>query len=234
MMIQRIFRGAVVAACAALACWGCSKSVAYDTLYVLRPYVQDSTDAEMRSLPGLRAYAFQADTTQWCVASYEEALAGTISMRYAPDTKRSDPVAVATAYPASDTIPASVNWVQMRVQLSSALIVAVDTENKLYAYCQQEFHENLSPYILSVAFRPWKGAFYQDKDWWMFNDFYVPEPEEPDEGTDTPDGGTDDSGNPDAPAGGTDTPDGEADDGSSGNDGTTSAAMRRDDWRWLR
>lgn len=190
MMIQRIFRGAVVAACAVIACWGCSKSVTFDTVYVLRPYVQDSTGAEMRTLPGVRAYAFDADTTQWCVASYEDALAGVLTMRYAPDSKRSDPVAVATPYPASDTIPASVNWVQMRVQLSSALIVAVDTVNRLYGYRQQEFHQNLSPYILSVAFRPWKeGNAYSDGDWWMFNDFYVPEPD----GGDTDGDGQDDT-----------------------------------------
>ncbi len=232
MMIQRIFRGAVLAACAALSCWGCSKRVAYDTLYVLRPYVQDSTGFEMRSLPGVRAYAFQADTTQWCVASYDEALAGTISMRYAPDTKRSDPVAVATAYPASDTIPASVNWVQMRIQLSSALIVAVDTEHKLYAYRQQEFHENLSPYILSVAFRPWKeGTSYRDGDWWMFNDFYVPEPEEPDtpEEPETPGepvdpGDSGDSGT--TPAG----PDGE---GEGTTEATGAAAWHGGEW-WRR
>ena len=176
---------------AAAIVWGCSKTVGYDTMYVLRPYVQQENGGDMESLPQIRAYAFAADTMQWTVASYEDALEGILTMRYAPAQKRSDALAVAEPYPPVDTIPASANWVQMHILLPSAMIVAVDTENRLYAYRQQAFSENVSPYMISVAFRPWKETnFYKDGEWWMFNDFYVPsEPEtpEPPDSPDTPD-----------------------------------------------
>lgn len=168
-------RNLVVAAVAAVACWGCSKTVAYDTLYVLRPYEQTTNGGAMESLPWCRAYAFDADTTQWTVASYADALDGIITMRYAPAQKRSDALAVAEPYPRVDTIPASANWLQMRLLVPSAMIVVVDTRHGLYAYRQQSFSENVSPYILSVAFRPWKETdFYKDGEWWMFNDRYSP------------------------------------------------------------
>ena len=55
---------------AAAIVWGCSKTVGYDTMYVLRPYVQQENGGDMESLPQIRAYAFAADTMQWTVASY--------------------------------------------------------------------------------------------------------------------------------------------------------------------
>lgn len=195
-------RGIVAAALVAGAfCVGCLKTeVSFDTMYVLRPYVQDSTGSPMRSLAGVRAFAFDADTSQWMVASYEDALAGRISRRHAPDEKRSDAVASASAYPAVDTIPSSANWLQMRILLPSALIVAVDTEHRLYGWRQQTFSENLSPYVLSVVFRPWRDS-YRDEEWYMCNDFYEETPAEPEE----PDGsgGVSDA-EEEAPVGGTD------------------------------
>lgn len=174
----KTMKGLAALLAAGALCTGCMKEVAFDTTYVLRPYVQDTTGAPMRSLAGVAAYAFDADTSQWMVASYEDAFAGRISRRGAPDEKRSDPVASSCACTPVDTIPSSANWVQMPVRLPSALIVAVDTEHRLYGWRQQEFHENLSPYILSVAFRPWRGS-YTDGAWYMRNDFYEPETEEP-------------------------------------------------------
>lgn len=179
------------AALAAFLCWGCNKSVSYDTMYVLRPYVQQTNGDGMESLPRVKAFAFDADTTMWTVASYEDALRGILTMRYASSQKRSDALAVAEPFPPIDTIPASVNWLQMRILLPSAMILAVDVENRLYGYRQQEFSQNVSPYVLSVAFRPWKEAnFYKDGDWWMFDDYYT-KPVEPDN-PDNPD-------EPDAP-----------------------------------
>lgn len=174
------------AALAAFLCWGCNKSVSYDTMYVLRPYVQQTNGDGMESLPRVKAFAFDADTTMWTVASYEDALRGVLTMRYAPAQKRSDALAVSEPYPRVDTIPASANWLQMHIELPSAMIVVVDTENLLYAYRQQSFSQNVSPYIISVAFRPWKEMnFYMDGEWWMFDDYYT-KPVEPDE-SDNPD-----------------------------------------------
>ena len=65
----------------------------------------------------------------------------------------------------------------MRVGSTPVVVVAVDTENRLYGYRQQDLGENLPQLFTSVIFRPWKQMKkYVDGTWRMFNDFYVEEP----------------------------------------------------------
>ncbi len=62
---------------------GCFKKVTHRTHYMLRPFAKQ-TDGD-RWLPEgtLLAYAFDADTAQWEIRSYEDALEGTLSSRTA-------------------------------------------------------------------------------------------------------------------------------------------------------
>lgn len=165
-------------AATALVFGGCFKSVSYDTTYILRPYVQTKNQGDFTSLAGVKAYAFAADTTDWEVASYEDALAGILSSKHVL-SDRLTPVATAEPYPQSTTIPSSVNWLQMQLQGSLMMIVAVDVEHKLYAYRNQEFAENLSPYIISIPFRSWRTS-YTDGGWRIVNEFYTAPDTQPD------------------------------------------------------
>lgn len=148
---------------------GCFKEVATTTRYTLQPYVQEHSSAAYEPLQGVEAFAFAADTTLWTVASYDEALEGIITNRARPEEKmRAD----AAAQPAD---PAEKGWVEMEVEATPQMIVAIDTEHRLYAYTQQQLVENLPRLYVSMIFKPWKKGFsYKGGNWRFFNDFYSP------------------------------------------------------------
>ena len=69
----------LLAAAALLA--GCFKDVSYKTNYVLKPLAQAQTVDPVEPFEGLKAYAFDADTAFYTVASYEDALNGVIARK---------------------------------------------------------------------------------------------------------------------------------------------------------
>ena len=65
--------------------------------------------------------------------------------------------------------------VLMRIDKPSVMVVAVDTEHRIYGYTQQEIAENFPKLYVSVVFKPWKeGTEYKDGNWIFRNQFYVP------------------------------------------------------------
>ena len=66
-------------------------------------------------------------------------------------------------------------WLSMRIDKPSVMVVAVDTEHRIYGYTQQEIAENFPKLYVSVVFKPWKeGTEYKDGNWIFRNQFYVP------------------------------------------------------------
>lgn len=151
---------------------GCFDSVSYKTRYVLKPLVQEASGDPYNALLGVQAFVYAADTTLWTVASYEDALNGIITSKTNPSDRQTTPLAVATAYEELGT----EWWLQLPVGGPSLMIVAVDTEHKLYAYTQQAFVENMTEGLyVSLVFKLWKtGKSYIDGKWYFFNDFYTP------------------------------------------------------------
>ena len=68
-------------AAAALLLGCCFKSVGYDTDVILKSWVQTESAAELKPAQGVVAYAFEADTVTWTVASYEDALNGVLTRK---------------------------------------------------------------------------------------------------------------------------------------------------------
>ena len=65
----------LAAACAALA--GCLKDTSHgSTTYILKPLQQNLSTDPNEPLEGVLTYAFDADTTRYTVASYDDALQG--------------------------------------------------------------------------------------------------------------------------------------------------------------
>ena len=158
------------ALCLLAALGGCFKDVSYDTSYVLKPLLQSASGSDVEALEGTLAYAFAADTSEWEVTSYEDALAGIITSRRDPSLKDNAPMATAEPYEAEGTR----GWLTMRITRSSALVVAVNPELRLYGYRQQGFGENMPRLYSTVVFRPWKQSYDESKSWFMRNDFYTP------------------------------------------------------------
>lgn len=155
----------------ALLCAGCFKDVSYKTTYILKPLSQFTSGAPLEPLAETKAYAFDADTAQWTVATYEDALAGVISRRDNPSEKRSDPYATAAPYEAEGT----AGWLQMNLSKSSQLVVVTDPASRRYAFTQQRLEENTGTLYVSVVFRLWKeGLSYKDGNWIFCDEFYTP------------------------------------------------------------
>lgn len=148
---------------------GCLKNDSHETTLVLKPWAQENPGSAVAPLTEAKAYAFDADTTEWTVASYDDALAGIITSRQNPAQRIETPESVAEPY----TYEGASGWLQMPLPAPSRMILAVDPASRLYAYTQQQSGENLPQLYVSVVFRAWKEGFsYKDGNWVFFNDFY--------------------------------------------------------------
>ena len=177
----------IALAALAVATTGCFKKVTMDCRYNLRPYYQAESGGVAVQGEGMIAYAFAADTTQWTVASYEDALNGVLTSKTTGE-KRSDAMARAEQ---QDTV------VVLQLTATPATIVVVDPVNRLFAWRMTEVVENLPDLYVSVTFRPWSAKKrYVEGPWRMNNEAYVaPEvPETPDPETPDPDEGDDGNG----------------------------------------
>lgn len=155
---------------------GCFKKVVLDCRYNIRPYIQMESGGEVALAEGVVAYAFMVDTTQWTVASYEDALNGVLTSKTTGE-KRSD--ATERAVQQNDTVA-------LQLKATPATIIVVDPINKLYGWRMTEVAENLPNLYVSITFRPWSvKKVYVEGPWRMNNEAYVaPEPETPDSPTD--------------------------------------------------
>lgn len=148
---------------------GCFKDVSYHTTYVLKPLQQPTSDDKNPSvIPGASAYAFDADTTAWTVATYDDAVRGVLTSKMDPAQQISTPFASSEPY-------SEEGWLRLQIDRESQMVVAVDPVNRLYAYTQQMLGENLGNLFVSVVFQPWKAGFsYKNGNWSFYNEFYEP------------------------------------------------------------
>lgn len=164
----------ITLAAVAVVVTGCFKKVTMDCRYHVRPYYQAESGGVAVQGEGIIAYAFAADTTQWTVASYEDALNGVLTSKTSGE-KRSD---------AMERVEQSDSTVVLQLTVTPVTIVVVDPINKLFAWRMTEVVENLPDLYVSVTFRPWSAKKrYVEGPWRMNNEAYVA-PEVPEEPTD--------------------------------------------------
>ena len=166
----------------------CFEDISYNTTYILKPLSQKVSADPNLTISGVIGYAFLVDTTNWTVASYDDALAGILTSKMNSDNKFAEHLGVFEPHGVIDTIPDSKNWLKMQIDAPSVLVLVVSTEEKLYGYRQQLMAENLANMYVSIVFHPWKPTkFYLNGPWRMHNEFYIPAPD-PDPNPDpTPD-----------------------------------------------
>lgn len=163
----------IVLAAVAVATTSCFKKVTMDCRYHVRPYYQAESGGVAVQGEGTIAYAFAADTSQWTIATYDDALNGVLTSKTSGE-KRTD---------AMDRAEQSDSTVVLQLTATPATIVVVDTVNKLFGWRMTDVVENLPDLYVSVTFRPWSvKKRYAEGAWRMNNEAYVaPEPEEPEE-----------------------------------------------------
>ena len=107
----------------------CFKDVEENTTYLLKPLVQYTSGGMNEPLEGVIGYAFEADTTEWTVLSYEDAVHGIISRKDNPSEQIATPLA--------EALPSEIEGMADRIELTlpprSVMLLMVDTVNRLYA-----------------------------------------------------------------------------------------------------
>jgi len=154
-------------ACLPLLAAGCFKEVGTQTDLVLKPWLQHESGAPFEADSAVIAYAFEADTARWTVASYENARNGILTARNGSETR----TGIRGERYGEDSIRTPM--LRMHLERNPVILLAVDTVQRLYGFRAQELGENLSPLYVSVVFRPWRQMrLYEDGAWIMINDFY--------------------------------------------------------------
>lgn len=200
---------AVAAAVVAVAATGCFKSVVAYTRYTMAIYNQTEESGAYSRARDIESYAFYVDTTEWRVASYEDALNRTI-------TNKTTGEQLSVPDVLGEFNSSKEYSMSMVLQQEISMIVVVNPELKLYAYRSYELPVNLESVLTKLYMCSWRRT-YTSSGWVVVNQFYVEPPEEtpetPDEGTGTDEGtGMDD---------GTGTNDGTGTDQGTGTDGGT-------------
>ena len=115
----------------------------------------------------IKAYAYVADTTDWYIASYDDAVAGKITRKEGTDTRTT---------PNFQAYYESVSGLYgMEVTATPLMAVVVDRVDRIYAYTK--FVPDLdgeSP-TWPVVFRPWRALWkYEEGDWRMVDERQAP------------------------------------------------------------
>ena len=146
----------------------------YTPPIVLKAYYKPTWQAEAEGEESaftssqVKAYAYAADTTDWYIASYDDAVAGKITRKDGSEERTTPNF---QAYYENDS-----GTYGMEVTATPLMAVVVDRLNRIYAYTKfVPDLEGPSP-TWPVVFRPWRTeGRYKENDWCMVNDRPAPE-----------------------------------------------------------
>ena len=161
---------------------GCLKDNSCATTYILKPLLQEKqVDSPVPMAEGVQLYTYEVDTLNWEVASYEDAVKGILTSKHNPEEQLTQPAGVGEPYTYSTTPDdgsspyESIGWMQMPISKHQQMVVAVDTQHRIFGYTAQESVINIPFYYVTVVFTPYKEAKQWKSGKWQFrNDYYAP------------------------------------------------------------
>lgn len=140
--------------------------------YLLNPTVQLADHGEITPQAGVKAYAYAVDTTDWRIASYEDALAGILTSKEDPAEQLAEP---------DYTAEAVGDQLRMTVTDDLLMVVAVDPATRIYGYAKQTPVPGGAPVETTVTFCPWRSEYlYVNGSWRMVDESKRPETPDPD------------------------------------------------------
>ncbi|MFI3324262.1 MAG: hypothetical protein SNI45_06670 [Rikenellaceae bacterium] len=155
----------------------------FETLHMLINVTDQasSDDEETTAKSSVKLYAFSGTTSDWSVASYEDAVAGVITST--STTEQQSAVVEGTAVAGVD------GEFEMTLDEGSYILVAADTEAEVYGYASYTVTAKVRTDTDEVDFCSWQSASYTSNGW----SFILPtveeeeeeEEESDEEGTDT-------------------------------------------------
>lgn len=161
---------------AGLLCTGCLKDEEGANRYLIKPLAQYTSGDTGEAIGDFVAYSFAADTTDWGVASYEDAVQGLLTKKQGASTQATTPP---TIFGTSElfTNEGEPDRYNLPLPETTTMILAVDRQNKLYGYTKQEFKPGIGTLYVTLIFKPWKESrAFKEGMWSFYNDFYAPLP----------------------------------------------------------
>lgn len=155
-----------LAALAALAMVGCFKDVVEHTFFRTAIYEQTSTDGAFLRATDADTYAFRVDTTEWYIASWEDALARRITNKTTGE-QLTEPYAIGT-FNSSDEYQTS-----LKLTAPTQMMVIVNPTLRLYAYRQYKLPVNLEYVDTKLYMASWRPT-HKMGGWTIVNRFYTP------------------------------------------------------------
>ncbi|MBO5685575.1 MAG: hypothetical protein J6R73_03205 [Alistipes sp.] len=161
---------------AGLLCTGCLKDEEGANRYLIKPLAQYTSGDTGEAIGDFVAYSFAADTTDWGVASYEDAVQGLLTKKQGASIHATTPPMI---FGTSElfTSEGEADRYNLPLPETTTMILAVDRQNKLYGYTKQEFKPGIGSLYVTLIFKPWKESrAFKEGMWSFYNDIYAPLP----------------------------------------------------------
>ena len=158
--------------------WGCFKDTVSYTIFRTAVQIQSQEGGNYYKARDLYTYAYYVDTTDWRIASYEDACNKVITNKLSGE-KRDMP----DVY--GEMTPSEEYQLSMLINQPTTMMVLVDPELKVYAYRKYELPVNLANVDTKLYIAAWRRS-YQSAGWRIVNEFYTEPSKEPDEPENNP------------------------------------------------
>lgn len=145
---------------------GCFEDVIDYTIFNTAIYCQKSNDGSYLHATEVETYAYNVDTTEWKIASYEDAVAHRITNKLTGEIK-SEPDIYGSFNP-SQEYQSSI-----RLDAPISMIVMVCPQSQIYAYRRYELPENLEQVLTKFYIATWRPT-HSIGGWRVINEFYTP------------------------------------------------------------
>ena len=165
--MKRFFRNTTLLLAAALMLHSCFKDTVNYTRFNLAVYDQVDSDAAFNHAEEIDSYAFYADTTEWYIASWDDAVAHRITNKTTGQTLDVPDVV-------GEFNPDEQYQTTLQVEQPVSMLVVVNPELKLYAYRKYELPENLPEIYAKLYMAAWRPT-HNSSGWIVVNRFYADE-----------------------------------------------------------
>lgn len=173
--MRRFLKHTTLLVVAIFALYSCFKETVGYTRYNLAIYVQADADEAFSPAKDVDSYAFAVDTTEWYIASWEDAVAHRITNKTTGETIE-EPSAYGE-FNSSQEYQATI-----LVNKPISMLVVVNPELKLYAYRNYELPVNLPDIYAKLYMAAWRPT-HNSSGWTIVNRFYAePSDEDKNEG----------------------------------------------------
>lgn len=145
---------------------GCFKDVVSYTRYTAAVYNQTESNGEFTPATEIESYAFYVDTTDWKIASYEDALARRLTNKITGQTLSEPDVE-------GEFNPDENYQVALTLESETSMIVFVNPTLRLYAYRKYTLPVNMPEVLTKLYMAQWRNS-HSASGWRVVNDFYTP------------------------------------------------------------